>query len=241
MTPDVSPFPPSWVGTGMEGVGLGSVRPDVGTYGLYDFALLPLAPRELSGDWGWLAAETECPDGIAVQGDHGAKATARAVQASAARVGVTLPPAFVKYINNPSLHRRIRSNTDCHLDICRELVPSPLGGGFLVRFLADSQGCVFWYLYVTPNPSEHAVVSSPGFYGTSDETERWVEEPPDPSSIAFAAESFEVFMWRFRLENEIWFAGVEDGPMFAAGAKYIEQYLARAGSVETGNAADTGV
>jgi hypothetical protein len=46
----------------------------------------------------------------------------------------------------PALQERIRSNTDCYLDLYYEPLRSPLGGGYLVRFLADSQGCIFWYL-----------------------------------------------------------------------------------------------
>ncbi|MCI0663193.1 MAG: hypothetical protein L0220_19170 [Acidobacteria bacterium] len=120
------------------------------------------------------------------------------------------------------MRARIRSTTDCYLDLCPEAIQSPIGGGYLIRFLADSQGCLFWYLYLTADGSDHAVVASVGFYGT--EAEEWQEEPPDPSEIAFSAESFEAFMCRFWLENEIWFAGFEETPMLDACQHYIEQY-----------------
>jgi len=232
MTPDESPFPPQWIGICLENAGLGKVRPRIGTYGRYDFNLLPPAPTELRGDWGWLHAEPERLPGIGGQSEPEATATADALRASAARAGLPLPHAFVSFIETPALHRRVRSNTDCSLDISREVVPAPAGGGFLVRFLADSQGCVFWYLYLTPGGSDHAVVSSPDFYGTAEEMEGWGEEPRGLSRIAFAAESFEAFMWRFWLENEMWFAGYEDTPMPAAGTRYAEQYLARAADAE---------
>lgn len=108
------------------------------------------------------------------------------------------------------------------MDLCPEAIQSPIGGGYLVRFLADSQGCLFWYLYLTADGSDHAVVASPGFYGT--EAEEWQEEPPDPGEIAFSAESFEGFMCRFWLENEIWFAGYEETPISDACHQYIERY-----------------
>jgi hypothetical protein len=60
--------------------------------------------------------------------------------------------------------------------------------------------------------------------GTEDENEDWQEEPPDPGEIVFSAESFEAFMCRFWLENEIWFAAHEETPMPAACQEYIEQY-----------------
>ena len=92
----------------------------------------------------------------------------------------------------------------------------------MIRFLADSQGCVFWYLYLTSDGADHAVVSSPGFYGA--DVEQWQEDPPDPSEIVFCAESFEEFICRFWLENEIWFVGYENTPMPEIGRQYIERY-----------------
>jgi hypothetical protein len=64
-----------------------------------------------------------------------------------------------KYRKIRELHR-VRSNTDCFLDVCSEPIRSQVGDGWLVRFLADSQGRIFWYLYLTPDGSDHAVVSS---------------------------------------------------------------------------------
>jgi hypothetical protein len=125
-------------------------------------------------------------------------------------------------MGDPSLQHRVRSNTDCCLHLCPAAVPSPVGDGHLVRFLNDSQGCLFWYLYLADRGSDHAVVSSPGFYGTQDE--QWQEEEPDPSELAFCAESFEAFCCRFWLENEIWFAEYDGEPIPAPGITYIEHY-----------------
>lgn len=238
MTPEASPFPAQWIGISLEDVGLGKVRPRIGTYGRYEFNLLPPAPAELRGNWEWLHAEPERHRSIGGGSESKASATADALRTSAARAGVALPPAFVSFIETPALHLRIRSSTDCSLDICREVVPAPTGGGFLVRFLADSQGCVFWYLYLTPDGSDHAVVSSHDFYGSVAEMEEWGEEPRGSLRIAFAAESFEAFMWRFWLENEMWFSEYKGTPMPAAGSRYAEQYLARAADAERGTAPD---
>src|SRR5262249_57302143 len=130
-----------------------------------------------------------------------------------------------KRMESRTLPERSRSNSDCCRDLCPEPVRSPIGGGYLVRFLADSQGCIFWYLYLTPDGSDPAVVSSPGFYGT--EAEQWQDEPPDPAEIVYSAESFEAFMCRFWLENEIWFAEYENTAMPAVGREYIERYRSK--------------
>lgn len=96
--------------------------------------------------------------------------------------------------------------------------------GLLARFLADSAGCVFWYLYLTPK-GEHAVLSSIDFYGSPDEEEQYFGDDIERKhGLEFAAESFESFMWRFWIENEIWFAGFEGREISAEGRRYVEAY-----------------
>src|SRR5262249_32612698 len=109
-------------------------------------------------------------------------------------------------------------------------VRCPVGDGYLVRFLCDSQGCVMWYLYLTADGSDHAVVASPDFYGTRSErraAHAWVRANPDPEEIVFCGESFEEVLCRFWLENDLAFANSEKSPMPAAAAKYLRQYQKR--------------
>src|ERR1700733_1058353 len=63
MNPSESPFPCRWESFSLENVGLGSVRPNISTYGSYDFFALPALPFELCGDWSWLRASKlgACP------------------------------------------------------------------------------------------------------------------------------------------------------------------------------------
>jgi hypothetical protein len=111
------------------------------------------------------------------------------------------------------------------LDVCPALVRAPIADGYLVRFLADSQGCVFWYLFITPAGADLAVVSSPGFYGA--EEEGWPYEAPNPSDLVFCEESFEAFLCRFWLENEICFSQYQKTPMPEPAKNYLEQYRGR--------------
>jgi hypothetical protein len=223
MQPDKSPFPAYWWGTGLNDISLESVRPDVGTYGRYEFARLPSVPFQMRGDFDWLAQLHPHASHIGKEkATENAQALVALDQASS-RLGLPLPAKFTKFMGTPSLQERIRSNTDCFLDLCPAPVKSPLGAGYLIRFLADSQGCLFWYLYKADDGQDHAVVSSPGFYGT--EAEQWEDEEPDPGDIVFSSESFEIFLCRFWLENEIWFANYEKTPMPEVGSAYIERYL----------------
>jgi hypothetical protein len=227
-----SPFPCHWWGISLAAAGLADVRPDRGTYGRYDVGRLPPLPLPLLGDFAWLAAAPAQRHNVGKKYGAEIPSALKFLRASSKDLGLPLPEPFAKFMETPSLHERIRSATDCYLDLCPEPIHSPLGGGWLIHFLADSQGCHFWYLYLTADGSDHAVVSSPDFYSTpvewsgDDESEddELEEEEPDPSAIAFCAESFESFLCRYWLENEIVFAGCSETPMPDGCRQYIEQY-----------------
>jgi hypothetical protein len=114
MQPADSPFPCYWWGTSLENVGLGDVRPEVGTYGRYEFSALPPVPFDMRGDFAWLAAAPAHAEHNI--GDEKAAENAqahRALRESSDRLGLRLPEPFIKFMEIPSLHQRIRSNTDC--------------------------------------------------------------------------------------------------------------------------------
>lgn len=229
MLPSKSPFPCQWWSISLKNAGLDDVRPNFSTYGRYEFSRLPPLPFEMRGDFAWLAVQPAFDQSI---GDERASDVAHALpklQVFASWLCISIPESFTKFMSEPKLHKRVRSATDCFLDLCAEPIRSPIGNGWLVRFLADSQGCIFWYLYLTPDGSDHAVVSSHGFYGT--ESEQW-DELPDPRDIVFCSESFEEFICRYWLENEIWYAGWLKTAMPDVGRQYIEHYRSQVRSAE---------
>lgn len=217
MQPNETPFRTGWWGQG-----LGDIRPDVGTYGLYPFDPLPALPFELLGNFAWLREQPQQKSHISREKSADNKQSLISLIADAKKKRLELPSEFLLFFHSPDLQKRIRSCTDCFLDLSPICVPSPLGEGFLIRFLSDSQGCVFWYLYLQRPGLDHCVVASPDFYGA--EEELWQEEPPDPSQIIFCEQSFEWFICRFFLENEIWFTGYEKRPLLPEHRKYLEQY-----------------
>lgn len=223
MKPSESPFPCLWCGTSLDNVGLGEVRPLQGTYGGYDFSLLPAPPATLNGSFDWLIESEHHVWNIAIEKGEENRKSIEALEASAINQGLGLPTTFVTFFRSPELQKRIRSTTDCFLDLCPQAIPIPGGIGFLIRFLSDSQGCVFWYLYINQDGSDHAVVCSPFFIGT--ESEKWDEGETEFDEIVFCAESFEVFLWRTWIENEIWFSEYDGTPLTEPGHAYIDQYL----------------
>jgi hypothetical protein len=217
MRVDETPFPAGWWGQGLDGV-----RPDVGTYGRYSHQGLPSLPFEMRGDFGWLAQRPVYDHNIGREKPAENAEALAALLSDASSRGLTVPAEFIKFFGAPMLQHRIRSCTDCFLDLSAVFVPSPVADGFLLRFLADSQGCIFWYLYQLAKRSDACVVASTDFYGA--DAELWQEEAPDPDEIIFCEESFERFMCRFWLENEIWYSDYEKRPLLVEGARYLESY-----------------
>lgn len=143
------------------------------------------------------------------------------LEAACDRLGLTLPAVFLDFLRSPQLQSKIHSCTACFVDVGPEPVKAPGADGYLIRFLADQQGCVYWYLYVTA--TDHAVVSSVDFYGDPEDGD---DEGDDEGEIEFCGESIEAFLYRFWLENEIWFAADEGDPLPNDAEEYIRRYQA---------------
>jgi hypothetical protein len=222
MKPAQSPFPLGWWGTALDNVGLQFQRPLVGTYGCYDFPNLPELPVVLDGAFGWLtdAPLHEYNDGsdIAVKNTKNVPKLIEACKSAA----VALPASFLMFIQDPDLEARIRSNTCCYFDYPDAPVRSPLGNGHLVRFLADSQRCIIWYLYIPSGTTDHAVVASPVFFDSDEDLPQGLEL--DSGAVVFSAESFEAFICRFWIENELWFSEIDNTRPSNVGQEYLERY-----------------
>jgi hypothetical protein len=193
-----SPFPPYWFGSDR-----------------YPHQDLPPVPFPMRGNLEWLLTQPEHQE-WAIASD--AEQRLRALITEGERAGLPLPPVFIRFMAEVSMQRRIRSMSACYLDLDTGTVPVA-GGGRLVRFLADQQDCFYWYLDITEDGTDHAVVCSPEFINSNDASE--IEEPDE---LRFCGEGVETFLCRYWLENEVWFADEEGTPMPAVGGDFIERY-----------------
>jgi uncharacterized protein (TIGR02996 family) len=197
------PFPAGWIGTD-----LGEYRPGDGTYGLTRYRTLPPLPVErFTGDLRWL--------GPASKAARTPAALERLAQKAASH-GLTLPEAFVTFFSNPVLRKRMRSCTDCFFHLPTKLVAVRNGmGDHALLFYSDSQGCYHWFLYLSP-AGAHCVVGNELHPDEFDEEQgRWL----------FSAPSFEAFLYREWIENEIWFALEWDHtPLTPEQQVYVDHY-----------------
>jgi hypothetical protein len=208
--PDISPWSQlrqSWCHTELPGY-----REFKGTYQEFPMNALPPIEIPLDDNCDWLIK-------YGTEQDGGLDRYERDLQPStvlqlAANAGVELPHSFRHFMSNPELQRRVRSCTDCYLDPGQRIVET-VGSiqGHLIHFLSDSQSCVHWYLHVIAD-GKAAVLESEHLYCYRIENPEWLDHPScgleqiDLQELPFAccAASFSEFLYRFWIENEIWFA-----------------------------------
>jgi hypothetical protein len=203
------------------------------TYSTFAYDELPPVGRRLDDDLHWLLREPLVTPSLAETEEAATTpATEEALERLLAGQQVTLPRAFAAFIRSGGLRARVRSCTDCYLDLADFAVPVA-SGGWLIHFLSDSQWVLHWLLYCGTDGGE-AVVATPrplGFELEADGDEATVRVFDPAAGAAVCAESFSEFLYRFWIENEIWFrrSGV-DGPvrrLTAEQRRYVEHYARR--------------
>ena len=147
--------------------------------------------------------------------------------ASAQHFGLSLPEAFLRLMSSPELQDCIPSCTACYFQLS-QLTPCPGTGedGYVVRFLHDQQDCVMWHLYLSPHGDEYVLAS--GTYldlvATNPDKVCHITEEGALGQTDICAPSFEAFLYRFWMENMIWFNLVEREPLTEEQRRYLAFY-----------------
>ena len=112
---------------------------------------------ELNGDLHWLQPMDEKSAEEArrwYQGEAAPEKKIADLEATAKRLGLQLPGGFLKMMGSNELIGRMNLGSDCFnlgsLVMC-DPTDDGDGGGYMVRFLCDQQGCLFWNLYMSPD------------------------------------------------------------------------------------------
>jgi hypothetical protein len=212
---------------------LGRYRPCDGTYCFFPYESLPPIP-EPDSTLSWLMPLGETVDRQMQVHRNPPEARGKLgeIVADAGKLGLTLPDAFLRLMGSAELQDRIPSCTACTFALGDRILPCPGSeGGYIVSFLRDQQDCVLWYLYLTP-AGEHCVLAFPG------DLESFMDDADDAAAgqdadmanvirhIRVCAPSFEAFIYRFWLENDIWFklSGDEKSPLTDVERRYLEHY-----------------
>lgn len=119
---------------------------------------------------------------------------------------VDLPDDFVYFFTSPELQIKIPSCTANYFELSENLLPSPTNdGGYLIRFMNDSQVVALWYLYLHPNGQQFVTTGFSEWKEEYDDDAKFDEVLKVPE-MWICALSFEEFIYRYWLENKIWFS-----------------------------------
>jgi hypothetical protein len=206
-------------------------REEFATYRAFATANLPPLGRLLDEQFEWLREQPPLEGSLAERSAHAARpATVENLHDLLSPKSVPVPAPFEAFIGSPELHSRVRSCTDCYLDLA-DFVTPVAGGGSLVHFLSDSQWVLHWLLYTDSDAAVVVVTELPlGFETDDNRVEVFdpsqLEVSQDPElAAAVCAESCTEFVYRFWIEKEIWFALAHDRrPLTEEQRAYVEHY-----------------
>ena len=186
------------------------------TYCLRQIERLPAITSDLAGDFGWLP-QVPRPLGWSIS-TAGEPAGDGRFLARARADAIDLHASLVTLLASPRLLWGIRSRTGCwwSLDV-DSLQPLPTSDLLAVRFLTDQQGALFWHLLLDGSGDPPVVVSHQDF----SDRETWESSPID--HVYRCAPSFEAFMYRLWIENEIGFRMHEHEALTPEQLRYLEE------------------
>ncbi|MEZ4883237.1 MAG: hypothetical protein R3E32_00780 [Chitinophagales bacterium] len=208
------PFEKVWWFSDIEGV---RELDYAATYYPFSYEELPPIPQNLDDEFNWMRKHP-----LHHNFTFNFQDQLKRLQKEAIEKGLTLPKAFLYFMSNPSLINRMRSNTDCYFELGDfiEEIPNTEGLHFL-HFLSDSQYCLLWFLCLDKH-GNHCIVASGNEYCSQAESR---EIYPYETSY-YCAPTFNEFIYRFWLENEIWYKiSWENAELNDVEKKYVNYYL----------------
>jgi hypothetical protein len=224
MKPEQTRFLPAWLS-----FDLGEYRPCNDTYCSYDLSKTPPLPSDLfKGNFDWLPKMSiEMKELMAKYQQNESEEIEAAIQAilrQAKSFNLSLPPEFIQFMRLEDLQSQIPSCTACYFDLSTDIIPCPLSHdeGYLIRFMNDQQAVLLWYLYIRPDGG-HCVVVSPIPFDNA-KARGQLDDSVILDNTFFCAESFEEFVYRFWLENEIWFAIEDEATLTPSQQAYLDFY-----------------
>ena len=232
MGPDTLRLPRGWPSIGLRGY---RDHPEnYATYSVFEYDRLPPIQRRLDDGLSWLVAEPAVEESLAgghmYAGDPVRLATGPELDALTSAIDVALPAAFDTFVRTTEPRARVRSSTACYLDL-GDFPVAVSGGGWLIHFLSDQQWVRHWLLYVDGDGTE-AVVSTSAPYGFALGDEAADFEltasdrfEPGADEALLCADSFSEFVYRFWIENEIWFALNERRGLTPEQERYVGHYV----------------
>lgn len=192
------------------------------TYCWYSYETLPpLEGLEFCGDFHWLGKPDQ---DISAQSQAQVDANLQHLQAQAEKLHLELPAEFLSFMRSPALQTQIPSCTACYFELAPSIIPNPTeDDSFLINFLHDQQEVLLWHLLLN-RAGEQYVVVSPISLDSEDVEIAGIPADVLQANIFICAFSFEAFIYRFWLENNLWFAFNYDHELTPAQTTYLQHF-----------------
>ncbi|WP_437616830.1 hypothetical protein WMF20_23270 [Sorangium sp. So ce834] len=216
-----SPFPLGWYTAGSHESFWGHGN----TYMLIPYDQLPeLEQHHWDGSFRWLPAPPERDTVLGVHEESCEKQLDLSqLYGEAQQAGIRIPDAFATFLTTPEIHRRVPTCTACYLELSTRLLEPPSNQpGRLLRFMNDQQACVLWYLYLPPDDVPAVVAGMPEWLDDASEGSLDDDDGVVFEQLVLCAPDFETFIYRFWIENAIWYALVERRPLTSAQSAYLD-------------------
>ncbi|BBM82168.1 hypothetical protein [Candidatus Uabimicrobium amorphum] len=168
---------------------------DFATYYEFPYENLPPIPEDTDEDFSWIISQRERGMGGNLDGTI----------ELAKQNDIELPQSLHVFIEK-KLQKYMLSSTDYYFDSGEKVTRTQNPSGFLLHLIADSQWCYHWYLFVGDN-GEHCVLGCVEPYGYEEYAS--VNQSVvniEGSELELCSPSFFEFIYRFWIENEIWFS-----------------------------------
>ena len=201
------------------------------TYYLIPYDKLPVLDESLfHGNFNWLtdlrSEIKERYDNISLYSDRNNLKHLDRILNFASAMNINLPISFQKFLTDFHLQKRIPICTDCWLEVSNENIALPENNDcYLVRFLNDQQGVLLWYLCFN-KASAHCVIVSSYYFEKELQYSVYNKELDNSELLRnafYCAPSFEEFLYRFWIENTLWFDLNENLPLTETENKYLEE------------------
>jgi hypothetical protein len=184
-----------------------------------------------SDDFGWLAQVSPelcrvIADTSTLDSSDNQIANFEGIVARSRNLGLNLLEPFLRFMRDTSLQGKIPTCTACSLALSEDFIQVPgADGSFLLRFMNDSQSCVMWYLCLDREGIVGVVASFYFFEPEIFEAMGYEEvKREDLFKNAFlCADTFAEFMYRFWVENTIWYSLHEQLPLTLLQEEYQSQ------------------
>jgi hypothetical protein len=138
------------------------------------------------------------------------------VVTKAGDLGLSIPQPFLRFMRDTRLQSKVPSCTACFLEFSEDWIPCPeVEGHFLLRFLNDSQSCLMWYLCLH-REREAGIIASHYFFEPDIFDAMEYEEIGREDVVRGAflcADTFTESLYRFWIENSIWYS-IREGLVF---------------------------